>query len=80
MGRNASFNVAEVDRLLTTTRSVRKKLDLERYLVHGPAISGTAMAALENPADAEAIVTGRSCTVRANLVEVVEGMKKEAET
>jgi len=53
---------------------------LEHYLVHGAAVSGTAMAALENPAEADAIVTGRFRVVRDNLVQVVGGMKKEAET
>lgn len=52
---------------------------LEHYLVHGPAVSGTALAAAENPGEAEDIVIGRFRCVRDNLTHVVAGVKAEAE-
>lgn len=52
---------------------------LEHYLVHGGAISGTALAAAENPDEADEIVAGRFRVVRDNLTQVVEGLKKDAE-
>ena len=52
---------------------------LEHYLVHGPALSGTARAAEANAADAEGIVIGRFRCVRENLTQVLAGVKAEAE-
>ena len=53
---------------------------LEHYLVHGPALSGTAMAAGANPAEAEDIVIGRFRCVRENLTQVLAGVKADAES
>ncbi|HEY4409959.1 MAG TPA: nitroreductase family protein [Acidimicrobiia bacterium] len=52
---------------------------LEHYLVHGPALSGTARAAAANPAEADDIVLGRFRCVRENLTHVLAGVKAEAE-
>ena len=52
---------------------------LEHYLVHGAAMSGTALAATEHPDEAEEVITGRFLVVRDNLTQVVEGIKREAE-
>lgn len=52
---------------------------LEHYLVHGPALSGTARVAAAHPAEAEDIVIGRFRCVRQNLSQVLAGVKAEAE-
>lgn len=52
---------------------------LEHHLRHGPARSGTSLAATENPDQAEAIAAGRFRVVRANLTRVIEGIRREAE-
>jgi nitroreductase len=52
---------------------------LEHYLRHGPARSGTSLAATENPDHTRAISTGRFRVVRANLTRVLEGIRREAE-
>jgi hypothetical protein len=52
---------------------------LEHYLVHGPAMSGTARVAEANPAEAEDIIIGRFRCVRENLTQVIRGVKAEAE-
>jgi nitroreductase len=52
---------------------------LEHYLVHGPALSGTALVAAANPAEAEDIIIGRFRCVRENLTQVITGVKTEAE-
>jgi nitroreductase len=52
---------------------------LEHYLRHGRAMSGTALAAMENPDQAEAIAAGRFRIVRENLTAVLAGIKREAE-
>jgi len=52
---------------------------LEHYMVHGAGVSGTGMVAAESPEDAEDIVAGRFRCIRDNLLQVVEGVKREAE-
>jgi nitroreductase len=49
------------------------------FLVHGAGMSGTALAATENAAEAEEIITGRFHCVRDNLTQVLVGIKREAE-
>jgi hypothetical protein len=49
------------------------------FLLHGAGMSGTSLAALENPAEADDVVAGRFRCVRENLWQVLNGLKQEAE-
>jgi len=48
--------------------------------IHGPGMSGTALTALENPEEAEAVIAGRFRVLRENMNQVLAGIKREAES
>jgi nitroreductase len=52
---------------------------VRHFFIHGAGISGTAMATIENPGEAEAVIAGRSRCIRENLAQVLAGIKREAE-
>ncbi|MEA2532527.1 MAG: hypothetical protein QOJ93_338 [Actinomycetota bacterium] len=47
--------------------------------LHGPGMSGTALTAMENPAEAEAVIAGRLHCLRDNMSQVLAGIQREVE-
>lgn len=52
---------------------------VRHIFVHGPGMSGTSLAALENPTEADAIISGRFRFIRDNMSQVLAGIRLEAE-
>jgi nitroreductase len=84
-GRRFMYNVGDPDTPWTQWGFTLEPLvgggtRVRHFFIHGPGMTGTSLAATENPAEADAIIAGRFHCIRDNMSQVLAGIRREAES